>query len=812
MSGITQTVRYALRQLGRSPGFTVTAILTLALGIGANVAVFSVMNAVMLNPSGIPHPDRIVALRANYSVGVLNNISMSATDFGDAISEGTPLAAGAVMNSANYNYLAGDSSPVRLIGAQVSWHWFDVFQATPMMGRTFRPEEDLPNANHELVLSYRSWKNRFGADPNIVGRKLNLNEQSYEVIGVMGPEFGWPNQAELWVPLGLPSGAYTDPKNRYNEYLFAVGRLRDGATVQAVNVFLKRKAQVSVLAEGTASYGKASGWGMFSMPLNDFVSGNLSKPLSILLGAVLLILLIVCANIAGLQLARATARQREVAIQIALGASRARLIRHALVESLILAAAGVGLGLLLAKVAIPALMLLAPVNVGANIQVPMGMDVLLFAVAVGVLCAVLCGTAPAWHMTHVRWFQSLQESGRSETSSRSRQRLRSALVIAEIATAMLLLVGAGLLVRSLEQVERVETGLDSRGVMTALLSLPPDKYKSNESKEAFFSALETQLRAQPGVEDVAMSDSLPFVALGGSSSFIILGRPVAANDPGPHGNIRSISPGYFSTLRIPVLRGRVFTDGDRATTEQVAVIDDVLARQYWPNQDPVGQHIAFGLKTPPITIVGLVKHARDNSLEADGTEGYYLLPLAQQPVRDFSFAVRTSAANPESIADAMKAAARGVDPNQPMYDLKSMDERIDASLSGRKFLVVLLSLFAGLALLLAALGLYGVITYGVKLRMRELGIRLALGAQRSDVLRLVLGQGLRLAAAGLALGLASVIAANRILASLLFQVSWFNPLTLLATSLMLAVTVVFASYLPAQRASKVDPMETLRQE
>jgi predicted permease len=812
MTGLIQDFRYALRQLFKSPGFAAVAILTLALGIGANIAVFSVMNAILLNPSGIPHPEKVVALRAKYDLGDLKSINLSPPDFADAAMGKDTFTSAALMMGSDFNYSAGSTNPERLIGALVTWQWFDVFWARPYLGRVFRPEEDQPNANHEVVLSYDTWRRRFGSDPSIIGRTLLLNQESFLVIGVMGPEFAWPNQAELWVPLALPPGRYFDPNYRHNESLFGVARLRPGVSLQQANSYLQGKTDENIAAEGTNSYSKISGWGMFSVPLIEFVAGNLRKPLFILLAAVGTILLIACANIAGLQLARASGRQREVSIQIALGAGRARLVRQALVESLLLSIAGVALGLVIAKTAIPLLLLLAPESLVQNVPVPMGREVLLFVAVIGVLCALLCGTAPAWQMTHARWFQALQESGRSETSSRARQRLRSVLVISEIALAMLLLVGAGLLVRSLEKLEQVETGFDPAGLMSGALSLPETIYKTDEQQAAFFTAAEQQLKSIPGVTAAAFADALPFTSAGGSASFQIVGHTLAPNDPGPHGNIRRISPDYFSTLRIPVLRGRVFTPQDRLTTERVTVIDETLTRQYWPNEDPIGQHITFGPGSPPETVVGIVKHAKSSSLESDTTEGFYYLPIAQSPQTTAAVVVRAANGSASGLAAPIQSAIRAVDANQPVYDMKTMEQRVNDSMVSRRFLVILLSIFAGLALLLAALGLYGVISYAVKLRTRELGIRMALGAARSDVLRLILGKGMQLAGLGLVIGLAATLVLGQALSSLLYRVSLFNPLTLLFTSLLLTSTVLLASYLPARRAATLDPMRTLRED
>jgi predicted permease len=809
MRGFVQDLRYSFRQLRKSPAFAITAVLTLALGIGANVAVFTVMNATLLNPSGIPHPEKVVALRAGYNLGDLANISLSPADLGDAIEGKSVFTSAAGVNPANYNFANDSAAPELLRGAKVTWQWFDVFWARPMLGRVFRPEEDQPGAEHEVVLSYTTWKKRFGGDDHIVGRKLQLNRESYEVVGVMGPEFAWPNKAEIWTPLGLKPSQYNDPNVRFNEYLFSVARLREGKTQQQANAYLEQRSQQVKFAGGDGGkFAQSAGWHEFCMPLIDFVSGNMRKPMNFLLAAVALVLLIACANIAGLQLARASGRQREVSIQIALGSSRGLLLRQAFAESVLLAVGGVALGLGLSWVTVPALLSLAPPSLGGNLHAHLSGSVLAFVAAVGALCAVLCGTAPSWHMTHTRWFQALQEGGRSDSASPARQRLRSSLVVVEIAIAMLLLFGAGLLVRSLQQLEKVQTGFDPHGLMTGAITLPTSVYKEEAQQANFYQALEDQLKNVSGVQRLAIVDALPFSNAGGSASFSIKGQTVPPGQPGPHGNVRQISPDYFGTLGIPLLRGRGFTPEDRYKTQAVVIVDETLARQYWPGQDPIGQQIDFGVLR---TIVGVVAHAKASSLESDTNEGFYYVPIAQVPTDSAFVALRTTG-SPMAIVEATRNAVHAVDPGQAIYDVQTMDERVDSSLVGRRFLVVLLSIFAGLALLLSALGLYGVINYSVKLRTRELGVRMALGAQRSDVLQLVLGRGMQLAVIGLVTGLLASFALGRVLNSMLYNVSIFNPVALLATSSLLAATVLFASYLPARRAAKLDPMRTLRQE
>jgi len=804
-------LRYTFRQLRKSPGFTTTAILTLALGIGANIAVFSVINASLLNPSGVPHPDQVVAIRAKYSVGDLGNINISPPDFADAVAGKNIFTSAAVMQNDAFNYTGNGSTPERIAGALVSWQWFDVFWARPQLGRVFRPEEDQRGANHEVILSDSAWKRRFGGAPGVIGRTILLNAESYQVVGVMGPDFNWPNQAELWAPRALPLASYSDSKLRHNEFLFCAARLRPGVTNAQANAYLALRSSQEIALEGSG-YSQAAGWGMFSMPLIDFVAGDLRKPLFLLLAAVICVLLIACANIAGLQLARASGKQREVSIQIALGVSRARLIRSALLESLVLASGGVICGLVIARTAVPLLLLLAPTSLAHNIAIHVGWPILAFVIVVGAACVLFCGVAPAWQMTHSRWFQSLQEGGRSETTGRGRQHLRSALVVTEIAMAMLLLFGAGLLVRSLLQVQQLETGFRPQGLMSASVSLPRTIYNDDEKQAAFFTAAEDQLKNAPGVSSAAFADSVPFDNNGGSSSFRIKGKTVAPDEPSPHGNVRAISPDYFATLGIPLVRGRFFSSGDRLKTERVAIIDETLARRYWPNEDPLGQYINFGDKSPQMQIVGLVKHAKTSSLEADNTEGYYYLPISQVPQQMASIVVRSRGVAPESLASSMQNAVRAVDASLPLYDFKSMSQRVDESLTGRRFLVLLLSAFAGLALLLAAVGLYGVISYSVRMRTRELGIRMALGAQRTDILRMVLGKGMQLASLGLLLGLFATVAVGRVLSSLLYRVSLLNPLTLLVTAVLLASTVLFACYVPARRAARSEPTRALRYE
>jgi len=809
-------LRYALRQLRKAPGFTLVSVLTLALGIGANIAVFSVTNAVLLNPSGIPHPAGLVAIRARYNaMPDLSNIEISPPDFGDAAAGKNIFSSVAAMQATSFNFSHNNASPELLHGAAVSAGYFNVFQSRPYLGRVFTPEEDVAGAPHVAVLSYHTWQADFGGDPNIVGRTVMLNRQPYGVVGVMGLDFNWPNEVQVWVPLALPAGRTEDAKYRYSEYLFGVARLRPGVTLSQANAYLDRKAQENINSEGSKSFGRASKWGMFAVPLNEMTAGGLRKSLTLLLIAVGMVLLIACANIAGLQIARASARQRELAVRIALGASRSKLIRQALLESIVLTTGGVALGYGIASFAAPLLVRGLPSILGSQIRASFGGPVLIFVIAIATLCSLLCGVVPAWHRTQPGWFGALQESGRSGTTGAASQRARSTLVVAQVALSLLLLAGAGLLIGSLRVLERVDTGFQPEGLLSARFSLPDTTYNNDDKLAAFYQALEDRLRTLPGVQSGALADALPFDDSnnGGSASFFIKGWTAGPNDPGPHGNVRIMSAGYLKTLQIPVLMGQDFKEADHRGGQRVAIIDTVLAHRYWPGKNPVGQQIAFDdrVKGPWYTIVGVASHSRNSSLEADSNEGFYYLLLTQAPVPSASMVVRSSRASTD-LAGELAGAVRAIDSSVAIYDVKTVEQLVDESLIGRRFVVLLLTTFAGLALLLAALGLYGVIGYSVRLRTRELGLRMALGAQRSSVMQLVLMQGARLAAIGIMCGILAALALGRVFSSLLFQVGMLSAIPWLAAIVLLIAVVFLATFLPARRAASIEPMQALRSE
>ena len=800
-------LRYAFRTLRASPVFAITAILTLALGIGANTAIFSVVNSIMLNPTGVPDPATLVALRIKYDkISHLANIGTSAADFASARDNKALFANAATIDYGDFNYTGGDR-PERLVGAWVSWQFLSTMGVRPALGRDFRPEEDQPGANQVVILSHSAWNRLFGGDPSIVGKPISLNQTSHQVIGVMGPEFRFPARADLWTPLGFPPERY-HPARRFDQHLFTVARLKPGVSYEQALAGTVLMGQQIIKAESPVNSG---GWSMFIRPFTEQVAGNFRTPLLVLLGAVGFVLLIACSNIAGLLLARASGRAKEMAVRAALGAGHAHLIRQSMAESSVLAAAGGMLGIGLAFAGIRLLLMLAPEGVAQSVNIAVDHRVLLFTLGLAALAGLWFGLAPAIQVLRVQDYEMLKEGGRSGTASRFRQRTRSVLVTGEIALALVLLVGAGLFLRSLFELRKVDTGFQPSGVMSARFSLPGAQF-GDEKRAGFYLAVMDRLSKMPGIRAAGGVIPLPFSGDNWSGSFEIDGKPTPPGQPGPHGDQRYVLPGYFQAMGIPLLKGRYMTDQDRRGGENAAIIDDLLARTYFPNEDPIGRRLSRG-RAPnrrTWTIVGVVGHVRHNELSSD-TTGAYFLSAYQVPPQYMNLVVQ-SAAGPGAARSAILEAVRLTDPNQPVFDLKTMDERVSESLGTLRFAVRLLGLFAAFALLMAALGLFGLVSYSVTQRTQEIGIRVALGAGSSDVLKLILGQGLRLLAAGVILGALGAFALARLVSSQLFGVRPFDPMTFFGTAAMLAGVSLFASYLPARRAMRVDPNIALRYE
>ncbi|MGH9572563.1 MAG: ABC transporter permease [Candidatus Acidiferrales bacterium] len=815
METFLDSLRYGFRGLAKSPGFSAVAILTLALGIGANTAIFSIVNGLFLHPPGVSQPSRVVVQRVRYGKLGLANIAVSVPDFAAVHDSKQIFEFAAIERGQDFNYSTG-TFPERLVGARVSSQWFDALGARPIVGRVFSPGEDQPNANYEVVLAYPAWQRWFGGDPGIVGRSIRLNEQDYRVIGVMGRGFDWPSpQTDLWTPLGLAPDEFA-VGNTFNEGYLAVARLQPGVTpAQAgsyVNILSHR-----VIDNPASTYARDSQWGMFVMPLTSFVFGDLTTPIFILGGAVAFVLLIACANIAGLLLARGAGRSKELAVRTALGASRTRLVVQALGENAVLGVFGILSGLALAPLGIRMLLFAAPANLQADpLAFPLNGFVLAFTVALGLIAVLIFAAAPAWQMSRIAPYDALRESGRSTTASRTRLRFRSLLVAGEIALGLILLAGTALLLKSVARITEVNPGFDPHGVMTAGLALPQAQYDKPEKQIAFFRGVLDRLSSAPGVSAAAAAFPLPFTGANNSASFNIEGRIEPPGSPGPWGNIRYVSPGYFAALAVPLLKGRFFTDSDRIGSQPVAIIDQNLARQYWPNQDPIGKQIRRGRQAPWAVIVGVVGHIRFTRLVGEegsqsSSSGAYYFPIYQTRAPS-GFLIAKSNSNPVMLGDALRRAVGDMDANQPVSNMKTMDSRIAESLGPQRFAARLLAIFSALATMLAAIGLYGLVSYNITQRTNEMGIRIALGANRSDILRMVLHESARIALIGAAAGIAAGFTLMPLMRGVLYDVSAYDPLSFGGAALVLTVVALAASYIPARRATKVDPMVALRYE
>ena len=816
MRNLFRDLRYAVRMLLKNPGFTAVAVLTLALGIGANTAIFSIVNGLLLHPSGIAHPEKLVAVRVRYEKLNLKSISISAPDFVHVRDNTRTFAAAALQEQKDFNYNTG-SWPLRLRGATVTSQWFNVFEAQPILGRVFTPEEDQPANNHVVVLSYNSWRNVFGSDTSVIGRTVEFNRQLYKVIGVMGPDFQWPSQTDLWAPLGLPADAFS-VGNTFNESYFAVARLQPGATFSNAASFLNLASQRVSDDPATEGYPKASGWSIFAVPFTQFVYGDVRTPLFILLGAVVLVLLIACSNVAGLLLARASGRMKEFAIRTALGGSAWRLVRQMLTESALLALVGMTLGLALAALAIRALVWLAPENLSNGLNIHLDAYVLVFSALIAGASAIIFGAAPAWQIAFTDPQQNLKQGRGAGEGSRVRHRFRSSLVIAELALALVLLAGAGVFVKSLSNLKDVNVGFRPGGLMTAALTLPENQYATPEKQVAFFSSALERLANSPGVQAAAAVVPLPFSGFDGSASFAIEGRVSPPGDPGPHGDIRQASPQYFQVMGIRLVRGRFFTPQDRLGTQPVAIIDENLARDYWPNQDPIGQHIRNGRKAPWKTIVGIVGPVRHSQVVGDessgnasqaASKGVYYYPLYQEATRphfssraDSGDPIRTRRCHPRRgsrrrpqpaclRSEMYGPAHHSVDGPSPLRRRVPQRFRRHGSHASRSRPIRPASL---------------------QRSATHPGNRRAHGSRRSHAMCCAWCSGKpRLVLLGVAAGLVAAFAFTRVLSSLLYGVA---PPTRSCSppSPWSYLVSLLASWLPAHRATRVDPMVALRYE
>ncbi len=810
MGNLLQDVKYGVRMLRRSPGFAVVAIITLALGIGANTAIFSVINAVLLRPLPFPQPERLMNVVELRSGQLVPEGSTSYPDFADWRSQSRSFEAMAAFHESDFS-LTGAGEPQHLTAEIVSVDFFNVLGTQPALGRGFRADEDNPGTR-VVVLSDSLWRSRFNADPKIVGRTVTVNARTYTVIGVAPAGFSFPirSNPQLWTTFGRenevqPDGEPPMTKNRGAHYLDVIGRLKPGVTVA------QAQAEMDLIAHGLArQYPDSNKYRDAARvtPELEHMVGRSRSALLVLLAAVGCVLLIACVNITNLLLARATQRNKEIAIRVSLGAGRWRIVRQLLTESLLLSLGGGVIGLVLAGWGVAMIARLQIAEVPRLSQVGLDSRVFFFAVLVSLLTGIVFGLLPALQVSTPSLNESMKEAGRHASAGR----LRSALVIAETAMGLMLLVGAGLLMRSFFQLLRVNPGFESSHVLSLNFILPSARY-SDDQQVHFYENLLPKLQTLPGVNSAAAVTPLPLGADRLRISFQIDGRPVAAADE-PAAEFRAVSPGYFHTMGIPLLQGRNFTERDDSKAPGVIIINQELARQYFPNENPVGKRMQaeFSITGKPQMreIVGVVGNVKSRSLKQEVDPEYYV-PLSQGLISTPSIVVKT-AADPWTIAGAVRKQIAAMDSELAVFDVKSMDDYVAASLGQPRFNTLLLGLFASMALLLTAVGLYGVMAYSVAQRTHEIGIRMALGAGRDDVMRMVLRSGLRLTAIGLIIGVLGAAALGRVLASLLYQVKPQDPLTFIAVCGVLVAVGLAATYVPARRAMAVDPMVALRYE
>jgi putative ABC transport system permease protein len=809
MDYFLQDARYALRVLRKSPGFALAAVLALALGIGANSAVFSVVNGVLLRPMPFAEPERLVRIFGNFHGIGLERISVSVLEYQDYRELPRTLASVAAFTNTNVT-LTGQEVPERLRAIPATASFLSTLGVSPVMGRNFSEEEETQGRDRSIILTHRLWRGRFGASPDILGTTLTLDGQPFTVVGVLPAGFEYPQGTDLYVPFA-PTADQLNPAGRGSRFLNVVARLKPGVTVEAAQRDMDR-VSAEFAQVNPNNYGGSGGWAISMVSMEEQTVGGVRSTLWVLLGAVGFVLLIACTNVANLLLARAAARSREISIRAALGADRMRLVTQFLTESLVLSLVGGALGLLLAMWGVDALLVLVGDGLPRAAEVRLDGRVVLFTAGISVLTGLLFGLVPALQASRADLHGAMREGTRG-SGGRGSGRMRSVLVVSQVALALVLLVGAGLFMRSFIALQGVDAGFDPQGVLTARLSLPRERYGEASKRAAVMQEFLARAKALPGVEAVGLANLLP---LTGRSdwSFDVEGKMLGPSDPPrPAVEYRAVSADFHKALRIPLLKGRMLSDSDGFDTPHAVVMNETAARVTFGEEEPLGQRVrlhSLDPKAPWATVVGIVKDVREWGLDQPARPVAYYSVTQRNPMGAY-LVVRTRQ-SPASLLASLQAELRAVDGDLPLYDVAPMEAVVDSSVSQRRFSMLLLGLFAGVAVVLASLGIYGVIAYTVTQRTRELGIRMALGAKQADVLGLMVGQGMRMTLLGVGLGLVLALGLGRLLSALLYGVKAHDPLTLSGVAVLLAGVALVASWLPARRATKVDPALTLRSE
>jgi predicted permease len=815
-------IRYGLRQLIKHPAFTIIAIATLALGIGANTAIFSVVNAVLLKPLPFPEPDQLIAIGMTDTrqKDQTNLNSLSYPDFFDFRDQNRTLLNSALYRDRSFA-LTSEEGATSVFGAKVSAEFFDVLGIKPKIGRAFVRDDERGGGGtggFKVIISDEFWKKHFGADPNVIGRTVTLDRRPHTVIGVMPAGFQFPIQNDplnFYVTIAEdaanPDGSKPQTENRGSHSLQAVARLKPGVTVAQAN------SDLSTIAETLAKQYPDTNthFGVLAKPLREDMIGDVRTALYILFGAVVCVLLIANANVANLLLARASARGKEIALRAAMGASRVRIIRQLLTESVLLAGLGGAFGLLLAQWGTEALIKTVPQNIPRISNIQLDASVLVFTLLVSLITGVVFGLVPAWQASHVDLNSSLKSGTRTGSAGEGKGRVRNALIMAEVAIALVLLISAGLLIQSFARLGRVQSGVRTERLLTARVSLPDVAYPKNENVIAFYDQFLTRIRAIPGVESASTIVPLPLSGSNMVTSFDIQERPLPEGQR-PGAPVRVIATDYFKTMGIPVRQGRIFDERDQLNSAPVVIVNERFAQKYFPGENVIGKRIQPGFSADDTgekmrEIVGVVGNVKHLSLRYDDSPEMYL-PRTQIPFGIMSIVIRTSISNPNAITNSLRKELAALDSTIPLTSVRVFEDYISRSLARPRFNTLLLSIFAGTALVLTAIGIYGVLAYSVAQRTSEIGIRIALGAGKSSIFRLIVGQAMTLVGISLVLGVAGAFAATRLLNSLLFGVGASDPGTFAGIVLLVSVVAFIAAWLPARRATHVDPIIALRAE